>query len=112
MLAVMLGYVLVRVCIPVRSLQHMMQLTREAESAGCRGHRASGLWGRMILLNWAKSTILTLQALLPAYLIMSVNCCDFFCGDAALYECSKETERRSHDDFVLFQFISSRSPGP
>jgi len=41
-----------------------------------------------------------------------VNCCDFFCGDAALYECSKEAERRSHDDFVLFQFISSRSPGP
>ena len=75
-------------------------------------HRASGLGGRMILLNWAKSTILTLQAPLPTYLIMSVNCCDDIFGDGALYECSGEAERRSHDEFVLFQLISSRSPGP
>ncbi len=66
----------------------------------------------MILLNWAKSTILTLQALLPSYLIMSVNCCDDIFGHDTLYECSGEAERRSHDDSVLFQLISSRSPGP
>lgn len=93
MLAVMLGYTLVSIHIPVCSLQHMMQLTRQAVLVPqIRAHRASGLGGRMILLNWAKSTILTLQALLPTYLITSVNCCDDCFGDDALYECSMEAE--------------------
>ena len=65
----------------------------------------------MILLNWAKSTILTLQALLPSFL-MSVDCCDDIFGDDALYECSEEAERRSHNEFSLFQLTSSRSPEP
>ncbi len=112
MLAVMLGLTLVSIHIPVCTLQHMMQFPRQAVSDGCPGHKPCGVWGRMMLLNWAQSTILTLQALLPSYLIMSVNCCDDSFGDDALYECSREGERRSHDDCVLFQLISSTSPGP
>jgi len=112
MLAVMLGLTLVSIHIPVCTLQHMMQFPRQAVLDGCHGHKPCGVWGRMMLLNWAKSTILTLQALLPSYLIMSANCCDGSYGDDALYDCSREGERRSHDDCVLFQLISSTSPGP